>query len=265
MLVNLDNKVLTFLSSPRSGSTVMSKILFQYFKRTYGFNQLFNEPFFESRITRTLDGVRVSEDQFGPGYVKNFILTDKKQLIEVNDLKASGRINHSALIRNIKECKNKIILHCQINNLKLISYNFIVKNPVIFIERRDKWEQVLSLGLAIHTRLFHVKESKLTPEVKLGTVEMPLDSVRYILDSICLLKKTQRDFPQFPTIFYEDFSFSDATNFIETTLRLPKSKIPSKLICRNIFEKFEYGEKERYFKNLKEIRKLFDDYKKGMS
>lgn len=263
MLIDTSSKIISLMSAPRSCSTTLSKIIFQYFKRVYGFNQLLNEPFFENHIQRTSDGIlaaKVSKRTTDLGfYVKRYSLVGDDKLVELIDLKRSGSVDHAALVEMMQKCKNKIMPHCQLHNLKPTSEDFLFSYPVIFIERRDKLDQILSFGLAAKSNIFHIFDTSNTPQIPEHSITMPTTEVIFMIEAISKLKNFQRRFPKYPTIYYEDFDFMNAVEYIEKKLSLPESGIPPQLVVRNIAARFNYGDKSRYFKNIDDIRKTLEN------
>ena len=202
------------IATPRSGSTVVCKLLFNIAHYKFGskayLNQFltisphYKETFKKENNVIVRDYYIRQKDTFFSDYVNRAFLTKRRLTLMKDDVKYTTKIFTLDFVPE--------------------TYNFFNEHfDFVFIERRDKLQQLLSFSTMMTTNKHEFKDGENVVEQTYFSMEHALV---FVMQQAHYLKIKKLS-PDAPVIYYEDFmELGGNTQALQTLLNLPIEDIP---------------------------------------
>lgn len=264
-MIHFNDKFVNVISTPRTGSVWFSSLMWQYCREVHGFKQLLTEPFNMFHYNTWYEPYQTGHKNHHEDGPNRFQIELKfnemtgiveKRKTRVPPGKTMREITNERMTE-IHRSNKQMVLHDHaypIDEKIVNAFWHSNSNSVIFVARKNKWEQLLSYGVAYHTKIFARFEGTEQTIPNPKEVIFP-NSVAQ--DLCCRIEKFNKLVAEFdcPIIYYEDMNFERPEKTLELInikwtpiqpLKLPLKQTP--------------GDKEIYFKNLDEIREIYRQY-----
>ena len=265
------SKNIFVFSTPRTGSVIVGEILCRYLIRKFGYKGHLHEmlnPYHYNIFFEDRDGYRINnQDKVDGSYREEY------------SLRATGEIEKTKNFAAVKLSDLETETINRVNLLKSSPFNYFVHSHAwplhppaldymishvecVRTARRNRFEQILSYGLAYHTKIFRRTYGSADPVIDEASIHMP---EKVISDLILRIKKwdeLQHNWGKFPVIYYEDFlklkspidvlgflGFADYQDFVKDDE------------LKNMSIKAYPDNKERFFSNIDVIQKMYEESK----
>lgn len=270
-MIDFTDKFLSVVSTPRTGSIWFSHLLFHYSMEVHGFKQLLSEPFnefhynlwYEPLVNRR--GYKNQHSWAGDRLRQTYDVDDNGQLTKTHKTYETdpGPVNITEeTTKRLKliSSQDKLVLHNHIEPLDKRVIAFIYSFPCVFVGRKDKWQQLLSYGVAYHTKVF-ARFSALAPQTipRAKEIDFPLDVAERLLARIQVFER-ERSQQEFPTVWFEDMNFDEPAKTMQLLGIEWQPKVDLHTLKTMLPKKQTPGDKETYFKNINELRSLYNKY-----
>jgi hypothetical protein len=216
LLVQVPNARCLILSTPRTASIKLSEILFCHYlikyPRTQHLGEFLNPYHYNLFFERLSDGTKLNHQEYAPGREKMIPSIEKSGRITLGYIETNEIVDmeeETTRRVGLMKCANtSFILHHHVFTENLTKEILTVPFKHIFIcKRKNIWDQILSYGIAYHTKKFrYLKDS---PKVLLQpqSVEFPKSAFDTLAFRIFELEKILplEQLQDAKTVWYEDW------------------------------------------------------------
>lgn len=256
--MNLDTsqKFFSILSTPRSGSTWLLSVLSSYLQKDnfIKVNEMFG--FTGSYFKNIPNHFFPIPFKVENSYTKKYYIKDDTLLWEKYFKKVDVDLELEHNLSLLKNLNKKIIIKEQLCRLDEKTSNFLLSYPHLFLIRKDIWGQLLSFLISSNTGIWQAYKDTTDPSIKENSINVELAMVIRFLSEITRVYSIMTANPKSIIIKFEDLNFTDP--------KLTLQKLGFNNFHNTQFEKIptkrSYEDKERYFKNIKLIRKIYEDW-----
>lgn len=256
-------------SSPRTGSTIIGEILSLYLFRKHHYaghlGEFFN-PYTYNLFYKESDGFRRNLHAWEPGsYRETYVLADDGRIVRrkiFSDDKVDSPENETARrVGMLTASPYEYFLHVHAWPLHSSALDYVFSNTSpILTERRDRWQQILSYGLAYGTKIFRATRHSRLPNVAENSIIFPRDVFLDLVGRIKKYDEFKARLSAAPVVCFEDFLEKENPMEILADVGFPDwFNFNSVEDLKNLSQKTFPDSKERYFSNLQEMRALFAD------
>lgn len=264
--VSLNGKYFTIFAPPRSGSTWLFSFISYHLLKNKKFDVAY-DGYFNKEHYFNVDK-RTGRWSTHHSYAKNRFMfayrLDKRGQLDVyrySKPPTQEIRDPSYRLELLKETSSRVLLKIHPHQLDPEALEFLLQQPYVLLERKDTWQQLLSYLLSAHTKSFVITKGQDKVDVAPKSVYADLTNAR----RFCAMLS---DFDKLKTrnaviITYEEI-FKDPLPVLTRKLGL-QIKRKDLVDFQNDLDypiKQEYGNKELYFSNIKEIRKVYERYRK---
>lgn len=231
---------LCLFACPRTGSSVIFRLIARYLRAKYGC-QLGLTEVFNCDSTHQIDDtgteIKVVQGEDSADY-------EREILRRVELLKKYS--HHSYPFK---------VMSSQINEG---IFQFIQNDyQVVCLERQNRFETVLSWVLARQSGFWSLEKDEVRPSIE--KIQAQRNEYEYIRDSLLAYEEWKVRFPKIlATLYYEDFlSTPDEVQYLE---KLGWNDAPTVLASsykKQVLKMFETGEKENFIANIDELEDWF--------
>ena len=265
------SKNIFVFSTPRTGSVIVGEILCRYLIRKFGYKGHLHEmlnPYHYNIFFEDRDGYRINnQDTVDGGYREEYELNENGEIVKIKNFSAVKLINLEEetvkRVKLLKSTKHNYFVHSHAWPLHNAALEYLTNDVAcVRTARRNRFDQILSYGLAYHTKIFRRVQGSAAPVIVENSIVMPENVIKDLILRIKKWDELNTRWTTFPIVYYEDFlelespidvlgflGFADYKEFVKYD-ELSKMSI-----------KAYPTDKEKYFSNIDQIRKLYDESK----
>lgn len=239
------------ITSPRTGGVVLSEIL----AASLGLRNL------EEYLNENTYFTRYNNNYWYPNLCDQDIIFN--YVPRINDINYT--VETKRRIDLLKSTQKEFVIHVQAAPMHSLAEAFLLANPskLVFLERENIWNQVLSWGIAKHNSSFRLGDSYAAPyyysktevpNLKNGSIYFDIT----LIHQLCIRIKKYYEFKSQITdpvvISYENALENLDEQLLKDTLQLDKISLS------DISKKIITPPKEPLFKNLDQMKNIFNGY-----